>query len=212
MTISNSKIVLLADDHPVFRAGVRQYFADRTDFDLPIETGDGESCLKLLLELKPDWAVLDLAMPGMTGFQVLESLTNRNIATNFIIMSMHAEKAYADRAEQLGAVAFIAKEDAISELDHALAASQDKFYRSGSVGKATINALETEATEKLSNLTPTERKIFNLLAHGLTSKEIGSTLSISARTVQTHRRNMTEKLDLHGPNRLLEFAVRHRPL
>lgn len=209
MTGDTKKLVLLADDHPAFRAGVSKYFAERNDFESVIEAADGIDCLEQLVKWNPDWAIIDLAMPGKTGFDVLETLVARGLETRVVVMSMHAEKAYADRARELGASAFIAKEDALTELDHALLQKEGDFYSSVSVGRVTLNLLEESTKNKLALLTPAEKKIFHLLGNGMTSREIGEELHISTRTVQTHRRNITDKLDLHGPNKLLEFAVRN---
>lgn len=209
MASFTTSTIILADDHPGFLAGLVQYFKARPDFTEVIETGDGKSCLEQLTYNEYSWAVIDLSMPGKTGFEVLEALLERNCNTKVIIMSMHADQAYADRARDLGAVAFIAKEDAISELDKALNCQEGDFYTSGSVGRATLNLLAEQSTEKLDELTSTERRVLKLLAQGLTSKEIGEHFCISVRTVQAHRRNMMDKLDLRGPNRLMEFAVRN---
>lgn len=189
--------------------GVRQYFVERTDFAKPIETGDGEECLRLISTYQPDVAVLDLVMPGKTGFEVLEALDGRFPETQIIVMSMHADASYAERAEALGASAFIAKEDALSEIENALLHRPRQFYQSKSVGRTTLNPLIEQSDEKFENLTASERRVLKLLAQGLTSKEISEHLDISIRTVQAHRRNMTEKLDLRGPNRLMEYAVRN---
>ncbi|MEP0729823.1 MAG: response regulator transcription factor, partial [Parasphingorhabdus sp.] len=120
MRAASGYSVVLADDHPAFRAGVKQYFDGRQDFIDIFETGDGNACLSSILQHQPDWAVIDLSMPGKTGFEVLEELLTKNCSTRVIVMSMHAEQIYADRARNLGAVAFIAKEDALSDLDDAL--------------------------------------------------------------------------------------------
>lgn len=209
MNSFSTSTVLLADDHPGFLAGLMQYFSARPDFSEIIEIGDGQSCLELLTHKEFDWAVLDLSMPGKTGFEVLEALLKKDCMTRVIVMSMHADQAYAARARDLGAVAFIAKEDAISELDKALSTVDGEFYTSRSVGRSTPDLVAEQTTGMLDELTPTERRVLKLLAQGLTSKEIGERFYISVRTVQAHRRNMIDKLNLRGPNRLMEFAVRN---
>lgn len=201
--------IILADDHPAFRAGVKQHITGRSDFHLLAEADNGRKCLDIILQYEPDWAVIDLAMPIKTGFDVLEELSLKDCLTKIIVMSMHAESSYANRAKNLGAVAFIAKEDALSELDKAIKTADDGFYMSRSVGLSKPDFLKEETSGLLDNLTRTETKVLYLLAQGLTSREIAESLNVSTRTVQAHRRNMSYKLNLRGPNRLMEFAVRN---
>lgn len=184
-----------------------QYFENRSDFAPTAEVGDGETCLTYILQHEPDWAVIDLSMPKMTGFDVLSTLLNKAITTRIIVMSMHADSSYADRAKELGASGFIAKEDALSELDHALSSPIEAFYTSKSVGRAAPNFLIESDHTRAAELTPKEESVLRLLALGQTNQDIADQLCISIRTVHAHRRNMVEKLDLRGPNRLMQFAV-----
>jgi len=209
MNSAAEKCVVLADDHPAFLAGVRQYFEARPDFTEIFDANNGRSCFDLIARHAPEWAVIDLGMPEKTGFEVLEELLTTGSLTQVVVLSMHAELAYAERAKDLGANAFIAKEDALSELDAALSTSADDFYVSKSVGQVVPNFLNEKPEKKLEQLTPTEGRVLELLAQGLTSRDIAGHLEVSIRTVQAHRRNMTDKLDLRGPNRLMEFAVRN---
>ncbi|MGP1354521.1 MAG: response regulator transcription factor [Parasphingopyxis sp.] len=202
--------MLLADDHPAFRAGVRQYLEAAGRYTIIGECSDGETCLARLRALDPDWAIIDLAMPGKTGFDVLAAVGDETIGTRVLIFSMHADTAYAERARDLGASGFIAKEDALTEIDSALAMPPGQFFQSSAVGATPKITLETGDSALLDRLTGAERRIVALLANGKTSKEIARACEISPRTVQAHRRNIADKLDLHGPNRLLEFAVRNR--
>lgn len=207
--ISSEVTILLVDDHPAFRMGVRQYLESTGRFQVVGECSDGETGLARLRELAPQWAVVDLAMPGLNGFAMLEAAKKARLPTRIVVFSMYADAAYADRAKALGASGFIAKEDALTEIDSAFAIPLGGFFRSSAVGRPSAAPIEPSDEELLSHLTPAERKVVELLGGGLTSKEIARSLSISPRTVQAHRRNIAEKLDLRGPNRLLEFAVRH---
>lgn len=205
--------ILLVDDHPAFRMGVRQFLDQTRRYQVIGECSDGETCLERLRTLRPDWAIVDLAMPGKDGFAVLEATRNEQLPTRILIFSMYADAAYADRSESLGASGFIAKEDALTEVEFALATPVHGFFRSRAVGQPPQVLSGGTDDQLLSSLTPAERKVVEALGMGLTSKEIARQLEISHRTVQAHRRNVAEKLDLHGPNRLLEFAVRnHRVL
>ncbi|MEP1420199.1 MAG: response regulator transcription factor [Erythrobacter sp.] len=199
--------MLLADDHPAFRKGVSQFFEQRADFQQPTETGDGSACLKHILQHEPDWAIIDLSMPEKTGFEVLEALLASNVTTRVIVMSMHADDIFADRARDLGASGFIAKEDALSELGQALAAPSNSFYTSQSVGKVVPNFLVESRNQSADKLTVKETEVLRLIGLGQTNRDIAAALNISVRTVHSHRRNMADKLDLRGPNRLMQFAV-----
>jgi len=201
--------ILLVDDHPAFRMGVRQYLESTTRYQVVGECSDGQTGLLRLQELVPQWAIVDLAMPGLNGFAMLEAVRDKGLLTRIVVFSMYADAAYADRAQALGASGFIAKEDALTEMDSALAIPVGGFFRSRAVGRPAVAPIEASDEELLGYLTQAERKVVELLGGGLTSKEIARELSISPRTVQAHRRNIAEKLELRGPNRLLEFAVRH---
>ncbi len=204
-----TQTVILADDHPVFLEGIKQYFEERPDFRIVGEAQNGTACIEMARMFRPDWALVDLAMPGKNGFEVLRAALDANIPTKFIVMSMYADAAYARMANDAGAFGFIAKEDALSELDQALLSPDGQFFESASVGRPTISPRDPNSVETFDRLTPAERKILLYLGQGQTSREIADALEISPRTVQKHRQNMAEKLGLHGPNRLLEYAVRH---
>lgn len=215
--MSDLVTVLIADDHPLFRAGVRQVVEETGRHRVIAEVSDGEAALAQLDILKPDFALFDLAMPKLTGFEALERLTVGETPTRIIVVSMHAARGYAERARELGAVGFIAKEDAASELVRALDQPPGGFFMSQSVGAAAAASQlsvaapgEEDDAERLALLSAAERRVLTLLTEGQTSKMIARALGISPRTVQAHRRNAAAKLEISGPNRLLEFAVRHR--
>jgi len=201
--------VLLGDDHPVFLAGIRNYFEMRRDFEIVGEATNGKDCITLLAKLQPDWAVIDLAMPKSTGFDVLAAALKCSPQTRIILISMYADQAYAKQAEELGAIGYITKEDAISELDKALQLEHGEFFKGRSVGRPRPAIINNSVHEEFDSLTQTERKILLYLGEGSTSREIAEALDISPRTVQKHRQNMIGKLGLVGPNRLLEYAVRN---
>lgn len=206
---SAAQTVVLADDHPAFLEGIKQYFEERPDFRVVGEAHNGAACMELVRLFRPDWAVIDLAMPRKNGFEVLRDAFEADLPTKFIVMSMYADAAYARKASEAGAFGFIAKEDAMSELDQAIASPDGQFFESASVGRPTLAPLDPDSVETTDQLTTAERKILLYLGQGHTSREIAEVLEVSPRTVQKHRQNMTEKLGLHGPNRLLEYAVRH---
>ncbi len=181
------------------------------DVELVGEAGDGEACLELLRTLAPDILLLDIALPRLDGFEILRWARLHRPSLRTIVLSMYAECAFAERARHLGAAAFIAKEDALSELQNALRHDDGSFYRSAAVvrneaaahraGDDRSTPADDAAGLGLLALSPTERRIMGLLGQSMTSREIALRLGISARTVQTHRTHITEKLGVRGSHR-----------
>ncbi|MEZ5739326.1 MAG: response regulator [Burkholderiaceae bacterium] len=207
--------VLICDDHPLFRVGLRTALERIDNVCVIEETSDGEACVEALQRHRPDILLLDLALPGRDGFSVLEWAHGEQPALRIIVLSMHSERAFADRARALGASAFIAKEDAMSEISTALIQPVGGFYASESVAAQPgdpDHQAEAELGARLQTLSPTERKVMSLLARSLTSREMAEQLGSSYRTVQTHRAHIAEKLGVQGVNRLIDIAIRYRQL
>lgn len=208
------KRVLIADDHPVFRAGLRQIIEDE-GYEVIAEAGNGNSCITNLEIIKPDIVTLDLALPDIDGYDVLKWIKANAPSTITIIISMHSSHAFASRAKELGARAFVAKEDAAAEINKAFLTPSGTFYLSSSVGGGSTPVAEPEIkskpqNSKLETLTPAEHRVFDLVGQSLTSRQIGEQLGLSYRTVQTHRQHINQKLGLQGSNTLLEFAIRYK--
>ena len=208
------RTVLLADDHPIFRTGLRQVIESNPVYRVVSEVGDGRAAVNQIELLQPDFAVFDLNMPGVSGFDALRELSETKSPTRVLIISMHADAAYAKRAREIGAIGFVAKEDAPTEVLKALDEAEAGFFMSQSVGSqqsAGNHQFDAGPDDTdLSPITGAERKVLILLSLGKTSKEIARDLGVSPRTVQAHRRNVAEKLGISGPNKLLEIAVRNR--
>lgn len=207
--------LLICDDHPLFRTGLRAALSAEPDVEVVGEACNGLECLALLESLAPDVVLLDLALPGIDGYEVLRWARERLPRLRAIVLSMYSEWPFAARARSLGAAGFIAKEDALGEIRAALDHAAGGFYASASVKPAEVcpSARDGAAMEdRLQALSPTERRVMGLLSQSLTSREIAGRLGISHRTVQTHRDHIAEKLGLHGVNRLMELAIRYRKL
>ena len=213
------KEVLIADDHPIFRAGLRQIIENNGEYKVVAESSDGTSCVASIQMTKPDILILDLSMPQMDGYEVLEWVGKHCPELPCIIISMYSSRAFAMKAKRNGARAFIAKEDATSEIHNALLAPVHRFYLSASVGGSSGKPLTPiAATNRLSDqndgilplLSPAENKVFDLVSKSLTSRQIGEKLGLSHRTIQTHRHNISKKLELGGSNSLLQFAIQYR--
>lgn len=207
------RTVLLADDHPLFRTGVRHVLEASGRYRVVAEVGDGRAALSQVNILAPDFIVLDLNMPELDGFGVLDRLRAGGVPVLPVIVSMHAAESYAKQALEMGAIGFVAKEDAPAEILKVLDGDGTGFYMSESVGAAEpaypLGSVSADGHD-FTLLTPAERKVLVLLSLGKTSKEIARDLEISPRTVQAHRRNISEKLNVSGANRLLEIAISNR--
>jgi DNA-binding NarL/FixJ family response regulator len=210
--------VLIVDDHPLFRNGLRQVIADDPRFELAGETGDGAIALKLIREKKPDVAVLDVNLPGLSGLEIAQQLQGRRIPTRLIILTMHKEEEIFNRALNLGVGGFILKENAVDEIVKAIiTVAGGGHYLSSSVSGYLVrrrNREELLAAKKpgLEDLTKAERRILKLIAGKKTSREIGAELFISTRTVEAHRANIITKLELQGSHSLLQFALENRSI
>jgi DNA-binding NarL/FixJ family response regulator len=211
------KTVLVSDDHPLFRRGVREAIEEIPGYHVVAEAGDGETALQHLEFFRPDFAIVDLAMPRLDGFQVVERAAEAGIDTRIIVMTVFKQMAYLHRAVDLGASGFLVKDDAQDELVRCLeTAAAGDFYLSPAIGTpAPPDPLPADPEvddERIGLLTPQQREVLRHLAQYKTSKEIARLLDLSPRTVENHRFNITTILDLQGPNRLLRFAVRHQHL
>jgi len=210
--------VLIVDDHPLFRQAMRQVVASDSRFELAGETGDGETALRLILEKKPDVAVLDVDVPGLSGLEVARKLQGKRSPTRLIVLTMHKEEEIFNRAVDVGVKGFVLKENAVEDILKALiAVSEGEHYLSPSISGYLVrrhSRAESLAAKKpgLDDLTKAERRILKLVAEKKTSKEIAAELFISPRTVEAHRANISEKLELHGSHSLLQFALENRSL
>lgn len=204
---------IICDDHPIFRGGVVSCLSHGLGVKVVAEAADGESCIAKLKMFSPDILVADLSMPLIDGFGVLEWVRGNRPDTKSFILSMHTDISFVQRARELGAAGFMAKEDAQSELAAAINGDME-FYTSESIGRKsheTVSDLSDYAfTDKLRKVSDAERRVLVLLTQSMTSREIAERLFISVRTVQAHRVSLAAKLGTKGPNKLLELAIRHR--
>jgi DNA-binding NarL/FixJ family response regulator len=205
--------VLLADDHPIVRQGMRRLLESQPDFHIAGEAGDGLEALDLAEQLKPDILILDLMMPGLTGMEVVRQVHQRLPDTRVIILSMHKDENYVLHALRNGAKGYILKDTGPGQLVQAIRSVMEGFrYLSPEISERLIDKLlekpgdENEAgNEKLTNR---EHEVLQLTAEGLTSAEAASRLSISPRTVEMHRANIMQKLGLRNQTDLLRYALK----
>jgi two-component system, NarL family, response regulator NreC len=207
-----SVTLLLADDHPIVRQGLRHLLESEPEFQIVGEAGDGVEALQLVERLKPNMLVVDMMMPGLNGLEVLRQIKKISPTTRTIVLSMQSADAYVVEALKIGAAGYVLKETGPSELINAVrevnqgnqflsAKISERFQDSGSTIKDTpLDAYET--------LTAREREILQMTVEGRTSVEIGSKLSISPRTVEEHRSNLTIKLGIKNQADLIRFAIK----
>jgi DNA-binding NarL/FixJ family response regulator len=204
--------VLIADDHPIFRKGLRDVLRDDPGIRLVAEAGDGATALAQIRELKPQVAVLDLDMPEMNGLQIARKILELKLPVALIMLTLYKEERILNEALNGGILGYVLKENAAGDLlacVHAVAAGQ--AFISPSLSSFMLNRhARTQAfleeKPELETLTSSERRILRLVAGDLTSKEIGEQLGISFHTVENHRANICEKLNLRGSHSLLKFA------
>ncbi len=208
--------VLIADDHPIFRRGMCDAIAGDSTLRLVGEAGDGEEAWRLIQTLKPTVAVLDIHMPRRTGIQIARLVSQKCLPVALIILTMDAEEGLLNEALDLGVKGYLIKESAVMDLLQAVhrAAAGDCYISPMLSGTLVRRRAASEALREqkpgLDRLSPTERQILKLISEDRTSKEIAELLHCSVRTVETHRQNISYKLELSGTHSLLRFAFDHK--
>ncbi len=216
MHASRATTVLIADDHPIFRRGLCEIIATDPSLRLLGEAGDGEQAWRSLQELKPAVAVLDVHMPKCNGIQVARRVAQQRLPVQLIILTMDREEALLDEALNLGVNGYLLKESAVTDLLQAVhSVARGQCYISPALSGVLVrrNAAREELRQEklgLASLTPSERQILKLIAEDRTSKEIAELVGCSVRTVDTHRQNISRKLELSGSHSLLRFAFDHK--
>jgi two-component system nitrate/nitrite response regulator NarL len=199
--------VMLVDDHPLFREGVSARLSMSDEINLVGEAENGHQLLKRLDELKPDVVLMDINMPEMNGMDVLEIMAEREDKTKFIILSMHDDKEYIIPVIRLGAYGYMLKDVSGDEMIKAIkVVAKGKKHFSQDV--AAILAQE-DAEKSENRLTNREQLILRLISLGYGNKKIAQELNNSVRTVETHKRNITKKLNINTISGLVRYAIKH---
>lgn len=213
--LTRSIRVLIADDHAIVRSGVKMLLAKQDDIEVVGEASDGREAVEIALLSKPDVVIMDLSMPpGKNGLDATIELRNQAPSINVLILTMHDEEEYLFRVLQVGASGYILKNALDSELVAAVrAVSAGQVYLYPTAAKTLVEDLlnRINSGENVSNyqlLSDREREIVILIAKGFTNKEISEKLFISVKTVETHKRNIMEKLDLQKRHEIVEYALK----
>ena len=208
--------IVIADDHPVFRKGLREIVEAESGLRVLGEASDGQAALDLIQELKPDIAVLDVNMPQMKGFEVAREIQRRELTVGIIFLTMYDDERMFNEALNVGGKGYLLKDSAISDIVTSIrTVANGQHYITPAISNFVVNRAARSSALKdaapgLKDLTPTELRILKLIARNISSKEIALQLFISHRTVENHRHNICQKLALRGNNALVRFALEHR--
>ncbi len=205
--------ILLADDHKIVRDGLRALLKNQSGMEVIAEAGDGRSTVQMVQELLPNVVIMDIAMPDMNGIEATRQITATAPNVKIVALSMHSDKRFVAEMLKAGASGYLLKDCAFEELDNAIrAVIANRTYLSPKIADIIIKDYtrlfpKTEFSV-FSILTLREREVLQLLAEGKTTKEISSSLNISAKTVETYRKQLMDKLDIHSIAELTKYAVR----
>jgi DNA-binding NarL/FixJ family response regulator len=223
--------VLLADDHRIVREGLKSLLQSQPDLEVIAEASDGRQAVEMARDLSPDVVVMDVAMPQLNGIEATRQLAGDQRDWKIVALSMHSDRRYVSEALQAGASGYVLKDGAFDELISAIrAVVSDRVYlsprvagvvvddyvrrlpaRGGGGGNAGHPGTEEHPQGRRSAfdaLTPREREVLQLMAEGYATKEVAHRLHVSVKTVETHRRQIMEKLDLHSVAELTKYAIR----
>jgi two-component system response regulator NreC len=207
--------VLLADDHTILRDGIRALLDDQADIEVIGEAEDGLSTVKMVGKLKPDVVIMDIAMPLLNGLEATRQIQRDHPQVKVLILTMHENEEYIRQVLAAGALGYVLKDAAAHDLLGAIRA----VHRGEAVLSPAITRLVIEdylrwgdirPADTSNGLTPREREILQLIAEGYTNKEIAEILSLSVKTIQSHRSNLMSKLDLHDRGELIKYAIQKK--
>jgi len=205
--------LLVADDHKIFRQGIKKLLDEESDLQVVGEAADGREAVKKATELKPDVILMDIAMANLNGLEATKQIKKVLPDVKVIMLTMHKNEEYVLQSFQAGASGYILKEGAVEELVSAIRSiHQDKSVLSPTISKTLIDAylrkMETGKTETpFDLLTDREREVLQLIAEGNTNREVAKLLFISVKTVEAHRAHIMQKLNIHEIARLVKYAI-----
>jgi DNA-binding NarL/FixJ family response regulator len=206
--------ILLADDHTVVRQGLRKILEAKPQWEVVAEAADGREAVRQAEEVKPDIAIVDVAMPLLNGIEAVRQIARKASGTRVLVLSMHNDEAYVTQMLRAGAAGYLLKDSADVDLIQAVeAVAAGKSFFSPAIARVIaddyVRQLEDRgASDRYELLSEREREIFQLIAEGKTNKEIAALLFLSPSTVDTHRSRIMEKLDVHSAAEIVLYAVR----
>jgi len=209
----NKKRIVLAEDHTILRAGLRALLASRDDIEVVGEAGDGREAVRIVDKLKPDLLLIDLSMPKLNGMEAIREIKSRHAQIKIIVLTVHKSEEYIVASMAAGANGYILKDASQNELMLALEyVLEGKTFLSPSISDKVVdvylhNKKEGVSKSVLESLTSREMEILKLIAEGNTNKKIAEHLCISMKTVEKHRSNLMQKLDLRNTAALTAYAI-----
>ncbi|HEX8638222.1 MAG TPA: response regulator transcription factor [Pyrinomonadaceae bacterium] len=214
--MSDEITILIADDHPIVRKGLREVIEEDKRLRVVAEANNGQEAVEAIEKFCPQVTILDVDMPVMNGFDTARAIKAGKLKTEIVFLTMHRDEDLFNEAIDLGARGFVLKDSALMDIIECVkAVAASEHYASSALTKFLLNRSRraaglTERQPTVNDLTATERRVLKLIAENLTSREIGEELFISPRTVDKHRQNICQKLDLQGSHSLFKFAVQHK--
>jgi two-component system response regulator NreC len=205
--------ILLADDHKIVRDGLRALIEKEPNMEVVAEACDGRTTVQRAKEFMPHIVILDVAMPDLNGIEAARQIVTDIAGVKIIALSMHSDRRFVIRMLESGASGYLLKDSAFEELSMAIkTVLSGKIYLSPAIAGVVVENVMRGSPQRVSRvtaeLTPREREVLQLLAEGRTTKKIASQLNVSVKTVETHRRQVMEKLDIHSVAELTKWAVR----
>ncbi len=202
--------VLIADDHPIVRQGLRLVIEREAELQIVAEAGDGREALDKIERHQPQVIVLDVDMPVLDGFQVAQTLRAQQREVAIIFLTVHREESFMKKALDLGANGYVLKDSAVTDIVSGIkAVVAGQTYVSPALVSYLVKRNSASSVTGLSSLTPAERRVLRLIAQYKTTKEIAAALFVSERTIESHRNNICQKLNLRGSHSLMRFALAH---
>lgn len=206
--------ILLADDHQIVREGLTALVSSQEGMDVVGEASNGREAVQFTIDLKPDVVVMDVAMPDLNGIEATRRILVENPRCKIVGLSMHSDRRFLTEMLKAGATAYLLKDSAFEELASAIrAVTAGQVYLSPRIADAVVDgylhgSITNRQPSAFQVLTSREREVLQLIAEGLATKQIASQLKVSVKTVETHRRQIMEKLDMHSVAELTKYAIR----
>jgi len=199
--------IILADDHMIIRQGLRSLIERQQGMEVLAEADDGRQALELARSLRPNIVIMDISMPNLNGIEATRRIKAHEPAVKVIALSMHADSEFVARMLEAGASGYMLKDCAFEELATAIrTVLENRTYLSPAIDGLVRN--RPEDSTAISKLTPREREVLQLIAEGRSTKRAAAELDVSVKTIETHRHNIMEKLDIHSVAELTKYAIR----